>query len=230
MVSFRMENGNGPDFTAMKRFIVLTFVWLLFFLPQHACSADNGYQVKWVVDGDTVVLNDGRKVRYIGINAPELAHDGPPAEPFAEEARHFNAALVYRKDVRLEMDKESTDQYGRTLAYVFLRDGTFVNAAMLSSGHAYLLYHAQNQKHDQLLLKSQRAAMLAKKGFWKNWRENQKTFVGNRQSRRFHQPTCASGMRIKPQNRIVFQRQWDAYWEGYAPAKGCFPEFKIPRD
>jgi micrococcal nuclease len=237
MVSCRIENGNGPlttnngpDFTAMKRSIFLTFVWLLFFLPHYACSADNRYQVKRVVDGDTVVLNDGRKARYIGINAPELEHDGHPAEPFAEEAQRFNAALVYRKDVRLELDKEDTDQYGRTLAYVFLRDGTFVNAEMLSSGHAYLLYHAQNRKYDSLLLKSQRAAMSAKKGIWKDWRENPSAFVGSRKSRRFHQPTCALGMRIKPQNRIVFQRQWDAYWEGYAPGKQCFPEFKIPKE
>ncbi len=221
---------NGPDFIIMKRFIALTFGWLFIFLPQQACSADAGYQVKWVVDGDTVVLDDGRRVRYIGINAPELEHDGHQAEPFAEEAKQFNASLVDRKEVRLEFDREHTDPYGRTLAYVFLKDGTLVNAQIISHGYAFLLYHSQNRKYDSILLQLQRAAMSAKKGIWKDWRENPTSYPGNKQSRRFHLSTCAFGKRIKPQNRIVFRRQWDAYWEGYAPAKRCLPEFKIPKD
>ncbi len=214
----------------MKRFIALTFVMLLFFTPQQAYSVENGYPVKWVVDGDTVVLTNGQKVRYIGINAPELEHNGHPAEPFAEEAKRFNASLVAGKAVRLEFDKERTDQYERTLAYVFLKDGTLVNAEILASGYAFLLYHPQNRKYDSILLRSQRTAMSAKKGIWKDWRERPNAYVGNRHSRRFHLSSCALGKRIKPQNRIVFQRQWDAYWEGYAPGKQCIPEFKIPTD
>jgi micrococcal nuclease len=224
------KTNNGPDFISMKRFIALTFVWLLYFPLQQVCSADTWHQVKWVIDGDTVVLDDGRRVRYIGINAPELAHDGHLVEPFAEEAKRFNASLVDHKEIRLEFDKERTDQYGRTLAYIFVRNGALVNAELLSNGYAYLLYHPQNQKYNSLLLKSQRAAMSVKKGVWKDWRENPNAYPGNKQSRRFHLSTCAFGKRIKPQNRIVFQRQWDAYWEGYAPAKRCLPEFKIPKD
>lgn len=214
----------------MKHFIALICVWLLFFPLQPACSADTGYQVKWVVDGDTIVLNDGCKFRYLGINAPELEHDDHPAEPFAEEAKGFNASLVYGKEVRLEFDRERTDQYGRTLAYVFLKDGTMVNAAILAHGYAYLFYHPQNRKYDSILLESQRAAMSAKKGIWKQWSERPNAYPGSKQSRRFHLSTCALGKRIKPQNRIVFQRQWDAYWQGYAPGSRCLPEFKIPRE
>jgi micrococcal nuclease len=237
MVSCRMEYGNGPrttnngpDHMAMKRFIALTFVWFLFFLAQPARSADTWNQVKWVIDGDTVVLNDGRKVRYLGINAPELEHDGHQAEPFAEQAKRFNASLVCGKEVCLEFDKERTDQYGRTLAYLILRDGTLVNAEILSYGYAFLFYHPQNRKYDSILLRAQRAAMSAKKGIWKDWREIPNAYLGNKQSRRFHLSTCVFAKRIKPLNRIVFQRQWDAYWEGYAPAKQCMPEFKIPKD
>ena len=220
---------NGPDLM-MKRFIALTFVCWLFILPQQAGSADVWHQVKRVIDGDTVVLNDGRKVRYLAVNAPELAHDGHAAEPFAEEAKRFNASQVDHKEIRLEFDKELTDQYGRTLAYIFVRTGALVNAALLSNGYAYLLYDPQNQKYHSLLLQSQRAAMSARKGIWKDWKESPSVYTGNRQSRRFHLPTCPFGKRIKPQNRVVFHRQWDAYWEGYAPAKRCLPEFKIPRE
>ena len=62
-----------------------------------ACSADSDYRVKWVVDGDTIVLNEGSKVRYIGINAPELQRDDHIGEPYANEAKRLNARLVNNK-------------------------------------------------------------------------------------------------------------------------------------
>jgi len=214
----------------MKRLTTITSVCLLCFLLPQAGYTDAGDRIKWVVDGDTVVLNNGQKIRYIGINAPELAHDDHKAEPYGEESKHFNAMLVDREKVRLEMDKERLDQYKRRLAYVFLKNGTFVNAEMLSNGYAYFLSSPPNLKYDSALLQAQRSAMLAKRGIWQNWKENKNQVVGNKNSRRFHLPTCPYGMQIKPQNRIIFQKKWDAYWEGYAPAKRCLPVFTIPKD
>ncbi|MBW2406005.1 MAG: thermonuclease family protein [Deltaproteobacteria bacterium] len=83
--------------------------------------------MKWVHDGDTIVLTDGRYVRYIGINAPEIAHDNHKAEAFGYEAKNYNKSLVRSKTVRLEFDKEKYDRHGRLLAYVFLLNGTFIN-------------------------------------------------------------------------------------------------------
>jgi micrococcal nuclease len=217
-------------FMSMKHLIALTFVCLFSFLIHQACSADTGNQVKWVIDGDTVVLNDGRKVRYIGINAPEIAHTDHKAEPFGDAAKQFNASLVYRKKIHLEFDKEHTDRYKRLLAYVFLEDGTFVNAKMLSGGYAYLLPHRPNKKHNAILLQSQREAMSARRGIWQKWSESKKTYVGNKRSFRFHLPTCSSAKQIKPRNRIIFKKKWAAYWEGYAPAKRCMPVFEIPQE
>ena len=214
----------------MKRLIALTLVCLLFFLFQQASYADTWDRVKWVIDGDTVVLANGQKVRYIGINAPELAHDGHKAEPYGNAAKRFNASLVDRKSIRLGFDKERNDQYGRLLAYIFLKDGTFVNAEILSNGYAYLLVHRPNIKHHSVMLQSQRAAMSAKKGIWQSWTERKKNYVANKRSRRFHLPTCPFGKRIKPQNRVVFQKKWQAFWEGYAPAKRCMPVFEIPKN
>jgi micrococcal nuclease len=202
----------------------------LFIQSQQACIADNWHGVRWINDGDTIVLDNSFKVRYIGINAPEVARDDHIAEPFGEEAKRFNAGLVKKKKVRLEFDIEPNDRYHRRLAYVFLKDGTFVNAEMLSQGYAYLLYLRPNVKYYSTLLTSQRTAMSAKKGIWQNWREQNATYIGNKRSRRFHLPTCSSGKRIKPRNRLIFQRKWDAYWEGYAPAKRCMPVFEIPGD
>jgi micrococcal nuclease len=214
----------------MKQLITLTLVCLFFFLFQQTSSADTWHRVKWVIDGDTVVLSDGQKVRYIGIDAPELAHNGHNAEPYGDEAKRFNASLVDRKKVHLEFDKERNDQYQRLLAYIFLKDGTFVNAEILSNGYAYLLVHRPNIKYTSVMLQSQRAAMSAKKGIWQNWTERKKNYVANKQSRRFHLPACPFGKRINPRNRVVFQKKWEAFWEGYAPAKRCMPVFEIPRD
>ena len=214
----------------MKRLIALTLVCLLFYLFQQASYADTWDRVKWVIDGDTVVLANGQKVRYIGINAPELAHDGHKAEPYGNAAKRFNASLVDRKSIRLGFDKERNDQYGRLLAYIFLKDGTFVNAEILSNGYAYLLVHRPNIKHHSVMLQSQRAAMSAKKGIWQSWTERKKNYVANKRSRRFHLPTCPFGKRIKPQNRVAFQKKWEAFWEGYAPAKRCMPVFEIPKN
>lgn len=196
----------------MKQRIALTVVGLLFFLLQQIGSAESWHHVKWVVDGDTIVLDDGQRVRYIGINAPELAFDDHKAEPFGGESKQFNARLVDRKRVRLEFDKDRFDQYKRLLAYVFLMNGTFANAEMLSSGYAYMLQYRPNLKYSTVLLQSQRSAMSAKRGIWQNWSEKQNTVVGNKNSHRFHLPSCLYGRQIKPQNRIVFRNEWDAYW------------------
>jgi micrococcal nuclease len=217
-------------FANMKRLIALTLICLLFFMSQQESNADTWQRVKWVIDGDTIVISNGHKVRYIGIDAPELEHDDHEAEPYGVEAKRFNASLVNRKNVRLEFDKERNDQYERLLAYVFLKDGAFVNAEILSNGYAYLLYHRPNIKHNSVMLQSQRAAMSAKKGIWQNWTEHKENYVANKRSRRFHLPTCPYGKRIKPRNQVVFQKKWEAFWEGYAPAKRCLPVFEIPKN
>ncbi|MGD9089209.1 MAG: thermonuclease family protein [Desulfobacterales bacterium] len=213
----------------MKLSTTLSFVCSLIFLLGNACSADTDYRVKWVADGDTIVLTEGSKVRYIGINAPELPREDHIGEPYANEAKRFNARLVKNKTVRLEFDIEPNDRFQRRLAYVFLQDGTFVNAEMLSQGYAYLLVVRPNVKYQATLLAAQQAAMTAKRGIWSNWHEQSASYIGNKRSRRFHLATCSSGKRIKPENRIIFKKKWDAYWEGYAPAKRCQPVFTIPQ-
>lgn len=211
----------------MKQLITLLLACLLLLLFQPSCSADSWFSVKWVVDGDTIVMADGSKVRYIGINTPEVARDDHVTEPFGKKPNVSMPGWCGKK-VRLEFDIEPNDRYQRRLAYIFLRDGTFVNAEMLSQGYAYLLYLRPNVKYHSILLDSQREAMSKKRGIWQNWREQNATYIGNKRSRRFHLPTCSSGKRIKPRNRIAFQKKWDAYWEGYAPAKRCMPVFEIP--
>ena len=122
--------------------------------------------VKWVNDGDTIHIEKGVRVRYIGVNTPEIAHGDQPAEPYGDAAKKYNIKLVSRKRVRLEYDRSKKDRYGRLLAYVFLKDGRFVNEVMIRSGYAYCLFHNENYKYTDLFLKTQRQAMMSKRGIW----------------------------------------------------------------
>jgi endonuclease YncB( thermonuclease family) len=189
-------------------------------------AASEWVSVKWVDDGDTILLTDGRRVRYIGINSPEVAHPekGLDAELFGEAAKARNKSLVYGHRVRLEFDREKTDRYGRVLAYVYLEDGTFINLRMVESGYAYVLVLKPNNRFERVLLKAQRRAMKTGLGIWSDWKEEEKeSIVGNKRSRRFHRTSCPNAATIHPKNRVALSSRWEAYWLGFAPAKQCAP-------
>lgn len=102
----------------------------------HTTRFDSVGTVRYVVDGDTVWLTDGRKVRLIGIDTPEIGHEGRRSEPYARKARRALQTLLtaHHRRVGLVRDREAHDHYGRTLAHVFLRDGTSVEAYLLDAG------------------------------------------------------------------------------------------------
>ena len=188
--------------------------------------AQTWHTVRWVNDGDTIVIATGQRVRYIGINAPEIGHEDQKAQPYGYKARSFNKNLVMLQKIRLEFDDERNDQYGRRLAYIFLQDGSFLNARLLQAGLAFYLYRAPNVRYDKILLKSQQDAMDSQKGLWRNWKEKKsEPIIGNLSSRRFHDTSCSYAKKIKSKNRIVFSSKWDAFRAGYAPSKKCIVEF-----
>ena len=180
--------------------------------------------VRWVADGDTVVLADGRHVRYIGIDTPEIDHENQRAEPMGREARSVNRQLVENRRIRLEYDRERKDRYGRVLAYVYRSDGLFVNAELLRRGCGHVLYHFPNTARADELLEAQRYAMEKGRGIWKRVEKTERpahAYVGNRRSRRFHAHGCPNGARMSPRNRVRLPNQWEAFWRGYAPAREC---------
>ncbi len=200
---------------------------VLFFLIAAAgySSTQTWHTVKWVNDGDTIVLTNGWRVRYIGIDAPEIEHENQKAQPYAYKAKSFNKKLVMSPKINLEFDQERRDRYGRLLAYIFLEDGSFLNSRMLENGLAYYLYRRPNVKYEKRLMKIQQEAMKIKKGIWRNWKEEQGRYIGNRNSRRFHLGTCPHAQKIKLKNKIIFSKKWDAFYAGYAPARNCIHEF-----
>ena len=110
----------------------------------HTDEQDEQFVVTRILDGDTIVVNGGQKVRYIGIDAPEFYGDSQEPECFAREARLKNERLVLGKKVRLVRDVSDTDTYGRLLRYVYLIDSqtdavgdVSVNEALVREGYAF---------------------------------------------------------------------------------------------
>lgn len=140
---------------------------------QAFCPAPAGLpvaKVQRVVDGDTLRLSDGRSVRMIGLNTPETGKRGQSAEPFAEAGKRRLQALV--KDsgdqVRLQIGQQAKDRYGRTLANVYGRNGTNLEAQLLSEGLGYLVAFAPNTALVDCQQSAERQARQARLGLWRN--------------------------------------------------------------
>jgi len=123
-----------------------------------------------VIDGDTIELASGEKVRYIGVDTPETHRRSGARwvtvhEVYGKEAEAFNRQLVEGRDVRLEFDVQPRDKYGRLLAYVYVGD-TFVNAELLRQGYAHLLTIPPNVKHADFFQQLVREAREAERGLW----------------------------------------------------------------
>lgn len=112
-----------------------------FVLPDQLPSTYELATVSAVVDGDTITLTDGRKVRYIGVDTPETKHPRQGQECFGSEASTYNTQLVAGQTLALSKDVSETDRYGRLLRYVYILDSaqkpvSMVNAQLVQAGMA----------------------------------------------------------------------------------------------
>jgi endonuclease YncB( thermonuclease family) len=145
-------------------------IWLS--AAQAYCPAPKGLtsvEVQRVVDGDTLRLGDGRSVRMIGLNTPELGKKGRSDEPFALVARKRLEALVAASDGRvgLQPGQESKDHYGRTLAHVYGADGANLEAQMLAEGLGFLVAVPPNVDLVRCQQAAERSARQAGLGVWR---------------------------------------------------------------
>jgi endonuclease YncB( thermonuclease family) len=133
-----------------------------------ALQADETVRVRYVHDGDTVHLEDGRKIRLIGINTPELARDDKPEQAFAREAREsLNTAIsLHDNRIGLVFGKERFDRYKRTLAHLFTPDGRNLQALLLQQGMAMAITHPPNTRYSECYASQERMARCQHKGLW----------------------------------------------------------------
>jgi len=149
-------------------------------IPFGRSSDYSDILVKKAVDGDTLVLETGERVRLIGIDTPEMHEsdklyrdsqrtktDIATIQAMGRQAWEFTKKLVEGKHVSLEFDVQKHDKYKRLLAYVYLTDGTFLNAEIVRGGYASLMTIQPNVKYADLFLKLFQEARENQRGLWK---------------------------------------------------------------
>lgn len=141
-------------------------------LDQNINDNSSAVLVTRIIDGDTIVIEGGQKVRYIGINTPETVHPTKPVECYGHEASNKNRELVEGKKVILEKDVSETDKYGRLLRYVYLPSGQtdesdiFVNDYLVKEGYANSSSFPPDVKYQDKFVNSEKEARGNNRGLW----------------------------------------------------------------
>lgn len=129
-------------------------------------------RVTEVIDGDTVIIESGERVRYIGVDTPETKHPKKSVQCFGREASRRNTELVEGKEVYLEKDISETDRYGRLLRYMYLPNPDapdeviMVNEYLIEQGYGTVITYPPDVKYHEQFLASQRLAQEEKRGLW----------------------------------------------------------------
>ena len=153
-----MKSGISWPKSAIKIILFLALALLIF----SSCTiTSDKVVVTRVIDGDTIVIQGGDRVRYIGMDTPEIG------QPYYAEATAKNKELVNGKEVRLVKDVSETDQYGRLLRYIYVGD-IFVNAELVRLGYARAYYYPPDTYYADLFSQLELEAKQAGRGMWAN--------------------------------------------------------------
>jgi endonuclease YncB( thermonuclease family) len=112
-----------------------------------------------VIDGDSFVVNGGREIRLIGVDAPEFS------QPYSLDSKNYLENLILNREVLLEKDKTNEDRYGRLLRYVYLGD-EFINEKIVRNGYANIYSYPPNITYENLFIKAEKLAKNEELGFW----------------------------------------------------------------
>ncbi len=148
-----------PNARAQHKAVSLVRLGVAVVLTCLASSPVRAQVVEKVIDGDSLQVRGIGEVRLIGVDTPEWN------TPFGKEASAFTRRLVEGKRVRLQYDQQRTDKYGRTLAYVHLPDGVFVNELLIQHGYGKLMKRFPFRYRDRFQ-RYERTARQAGLGLW----------------------------------------------------------------
>ncbi len=132
------------------------------------------YNVTDVIDGDTIKLEDGRRVRYLNIDTAESVKPNTPVQCFSKEASEMNKALVEGKNIIMTSDEVETDRYGRDLRFIFLQGadtndiGQSINAKLVQMGYARAYIIKPNDTFEDEFRQWQKEAQDKNIGIWKS--------------------------------------------------------------
>ncbi len=175
------KNKSGKKF-----FVILVIVWFLLLallfiyfryyknylnispslvIPSPTPSLKQTVLVSRVIDGDTVELSTGERVRYLGIDAKESNSQSDEDNCLAKKALEANRSLVEGKEAVLEKDQSDRDKYDRLLRYVWV-DGGLVNQILLEEGMAQVMAIPPDAKYRSEFKSAQIEAQANKQGMW----------------------------------------------------------------
>lgn len=155
-----------------KRQVFLALFLFLSFavLAEESCTAVGPLEkakIKRIVDGDTLHLEDGRKVRFVGLNTPELDHKNGRHDPYAEEATDFLRSLL-DQFVYIQTSKSGRDRYGRYLYYLFDENGVSLTSQLLAEGLGYRIAVPPDLEYQSCFQQAEELARQSEKRLWKH--------------------------------------------------------------
>jgi micrococcal nuclease len=208
-----------------KKVILIPVFLLLLLLVRYVSdigldrTPDARFHVIKVIDGDTIELTGGERLRLLGIDTPERG------EPFYDSARVFLRGLVEGKNLEVSFSKKRRDNYGRLLGYIYV-DSLFINKEIIKQGLAYLYLFEDNlsdyDKTSQLQA-AQNEAMTGGRNIWSIKRTPENYYQTRKGSLRFHRPFCNSVKKLKPNELLKFSTWEEALRGGYSPCRNCRP-------
>lgn len=199
-------------------------------------------KVLYAVDGDTIWVDidgDEEKIRFVGVNTPELAKDEKPAEFMAEEAKNFTSNAIKGKEIYLEKDVTDKDKYDRMLRYIWLEkpnanptkkdiEEKTLNGILVKKGYAYSNYYKPDTKYQKYLDDLEKSAQDKSLGIWSDptnpiiSKENvgeSYLIKGNKNSKLYHLPEWDSYDTVKEKNAVYFETEKEAKDAGFRPAR-----------
>lgn len=182
------------------------------------CDVEESGLCTKVVDGDTIYLDNGEKIRFVGVNTPEKGVDG------YQTSKLFVEKLCLGKTVGIDVDdSKNSDKYGRTLGVVII-DGKSVNEMLLKEGLAEIMYIPPSEFYPYDWDYNSTHTPTAENTHVNTASKDiTGTFVGNTNSGKFHEPNCKWVQKMSSSNKITFSSRNEAISQGYQPCKVCNP-------
>ena len=204
-------------------FILVVALVILVFRLVEDIGPERGPEDRFVVvrvlDGDTMELKGGDKVRLLAIDTPEKG------EPLHDEATRLLRRLTLDQATMLEFAQQRRDRYGRLLGYVYV-DTLFVNKTIIDSGYAYVYLFDDNELTRQevkRLLDAQRSAIDRRVGLWALPHTPETRYINTQGSFRLHRPGCRSLGALKPGKYQEFKTREEGLELGLSPCRNCKP-------
>jgi len=177
------------------------------------------FVVAKVLDGDTMELQGGDRLRLLAIDTPEKG------EPLHDEATAFLSRRALGQVATIEYANQRRDRYGRLLGYLYT-DTLFVNKAIIDSGYGYLYLFDDNDLRSEqvrLMLAAQRSAIERRVGLWSIPHEPEERYINLIGSFRLHRPSCRSVGELVPGRYREFRTREEGLAAGLSPCRNCKP-------